>query len=40
MPYVMFVAKVIKVGVLKFPHVITPDLYNLLMVEICFKHQS
>ena len=34
MPYAMFIAEVVKVGVLKLSPVITPDSYNLLMVEI------
>ena len=38
MPYAMFIAEVVKVGVLKFPPMITLDSYNLLMVEVCFKH--
>ena len=33
MPYVMFITEVIKVGVLKLSPVITPDSYNLLMVD-------
>ena len=39
MPYAMFIAEVAKVGVLKFHPMITPDSYNLLMVDVCFKHQ-
>ena len=38
MPCAMFIAKVVKVGVLKLFPMITPDSYNLLMVEIFFKH--
>ena len=34
MPYAMFIAEVVKVGVLKLSPVITPDSYSLLMVEI------
>ena len=40
MPYAMFIVEVVLVGVIKLPLVITPDSYNLLMVEIFFKHQS
>ena len=40
MPYSMFIAEVVKVGVLKLPPVATSDSYNLLMVEIFFKDQS
>ena len=34
MTYAMFIAEVVKVGVLKLSPVITPDSYGLLMVEI------
>ena len=40
MPYVMFIAEVVKVGVLDLSLVITPNSYNLLMVKVFFKHQS
>ena len=38
MPYSMFIAKVVKVRVLKLPPVMTSNSYNLLMMEIFFKH--
>ena len=38
MPYAMLIAEVVKVGVLILYPVITPNSYNILMVEISFKH--
>ena len=35
-PYAMFIAEVVKVGILKLSPMITPDSYNLLMVENFF----
>ena len=40
MPYAMFNAEVVKVGVLKLSPVITSNSYNLLMVEFFFKYPS